>query len=79
MENENKEIKKTKWYYKDYSILTAFIVVGPFALPLVWKNPRYSRNIKIIISALMLIATYFMVISSIEAVKKVMELYSEKL
>lgn len=49
---------KARWYFKAPSLVTAFLCVGPLALPLVWFNPRFSRNTKIITSIIIIILTY---------------------
>ena len=49
-----------KWYFKPYGMLIAFLCFGPFALPIVWFHPELSTTKKIVISAVVLIATYFM-------------------
>ena len=41
---------KTKWYYSTSAIVIGLLVVGPFALPLVWKNPKYKMITKVIIT-----------------------------
>ena len=43
------EKPKEKWYFKPYAFVIAFICVGPFALPIVWINPRFSPQKKVII------------------------------
>ncbi|MBN3040733.1 MAG: zinc ribbon domain-containing protein [Candidatus Omnitrophica bacterium] len=43
-----------KWFYRTYIIVVAFLCIGPFALPLVWFHPKYSRNVKIIISIIVI-------------------------
>jgi hypothetical protein len=42
---------KTKWYFATYWFVIALMCVGPFALPLLWFNPRYKLITKIIVSA----------------------------
>lgn len=49
-----------KWYFKTPAIIMGFLMVGPFVLPLVWFNPRYSRNTKFVVSAVVLGATYLL-------------------
>lgn len=49
-----------KWYFKTWSLVASFLCVGPFMLPLVWKNPRFSKKSKMIISAAVLILTYLL-------------------
>ena len=51
---------QTKWYFKTYWLIIAFLCVGPFALPLVWLNPNFSGRKKIAISIVILILTYFL-------------------
>ncbi len=31
---------KTKWYFSTITVIIAVLALGPFALPLVWRNPR---------------------------------------
>lgn len=44
--------KKSKWYHSTTSVVIALLTLGPFALPMVWYNPRYSRIRKILITSL---------------------------
>jgi len=63
---------ETKWYFKTYWIVIAFLCVGPLALPLVWLNPRISRKKKIILTVIILILSYylgFMLINSLRSIK----------
>jgi hypothetical protein len=48
----------SKWYFKTYAFVTAFLCVGPLALPLVWINPRYKRSKKILITVITLLVCY---------------------
>ena len=48
---------KTKWYYSTSAIVISLLVVGPFALPLVWKNPKYKVITKVIITIVVITAT----------------------
>ena len=41
---------KTKWYYSTITAIIAVLAVGPFALPLVWRNPRYSFVTKLAVT-----------------------------
>ncbi len=43
-----------KWYFANGSIVLALLCLGPFALPLVWRNPRYNTATKSIITVLVL-------------------------
>ncbi len=55
------EKPKPKWYFKTSTLVTAFLTIGPLALPLLWFNPFYTKRIKIIISIVILILTYILV------------------
>ena len=48
----------SKWYFKTYAFVMAFLCVGPLALPLVWINPRYKRSKKIFITVITLLVCY---------------------
>ena len=41
---------QTKWYYSTSAIVIGLMVVGPFALPLVWRHPKYRVVTKVIIT-----------------------------
>ncbi len=55
--NKKKEEKKI---FKTSYLIIAFLCIGPFALPLLWLNPRFEKKIKIIITGLILILTYLL-------------------
>jgi predicted nucleic acid-binding Zn ribbon protein len=55
--NKRKEEKKI---FKISYLIIAFLCIGPFALPLLWLNPRFSKKKKIIITILILILTYLL-------------------
>ncbi len=45
-----------KWYFSNGSVIFALLCLGPFALPLVWRNPRYKLTTKSIITVFVLVA-----------------------
>lgn len=49
---------KGPWYFKTSILVLALLSVGPFALPLLWYNPKYSRRTKLIWTLVTLIATW---------------------
>ncbi len=51
---------KKKWYYSTLAIIAALFVAGPFALPLVWKNPKYEVITKIIITIVVIAVTVWL-------------------
>ena len=53
---------KPRWYYNIWVVLfMLFFVLGPFGLPLVWKNPKFSTAVKILLTALVGIYTCVLV------------------
>lgn len=49
-----------KWYYSTSTIVIGLMVAGPLALPLVWKNPKYSPVAKIVITVVVIIVTVWL-------------------
>jgi hypothetical protein len=52
---------RMKWYHSRHAIIFALATLGPFALPLVWSNPRYSVAKKTTITVLTLALTALLV------------------
>ncbi len=48
---------KTKWYYSTITVIIAVLAVGPFALPLVWRNPRYRPVTKLAVTVGIIVLT----------------------
>lgn len=46
-----------KWYYSRYAVAIGLGTIGPFALPLVWFNPRYTVSTKVALTVLILALT----------------------
>ena len=45
-------LQPAKWYHSVWFVLfLLFFVLGPFALPLIWKSPRFSRRLKGLLTA----------------------------
>lgn len=72
-ENVLSKKQPEKQYFKTSFLIMAFLFVGPFALPLLWRNPRFSQKTKIIVSVIVIILSYFLtnlVIDSINSAGK---------
>lgn len=41
---------KTRWYHSTITVIIAVLALGPFALPLVWRNPRYRLVTKLAVT-----------------------------
>jgi uncharacterized membrane protein YvbJ len=39
---------QTEWYYKTPMVILWILLLGPFALSFIWKNPQYNASSKII-------------------------------
>ena len=61
------EDRKTKWYLRPISVvLLLFFVLGPFGLPLLYKSPKFSRTLKIILTLVVMIYTIYLIFVSLE-------------
>lgn len=69
--------EKPKWYWSTTSLVIAFAVVGPLALPFLWMNPRMSLAKKLLWTAICVVLTYFMVVYTVETLQKVLAQYRE--
>ncbi|MFA5361720.1 MAG: zinc ribbon domain-containing protein [Candidatus Omnitrophota bacterium] len=63
------------WYCRTFVIVLAFVTVGPLALPLVWKHPRYSLRTKMIVTIIVLLLTYITVVLTVKSVHFLTEYY----
>jgi len=67
----------TKWHHKTAVFVIAFLCVGPFALPLLWFNPNFSRGKKIIITAILILISYYLAVTMINALQPLVEQYKQ--
>ena len=66
---------KNKWYFKTHALIIVFLCVGPFVLPLVWFNPRFTRRNKVIISIIVIVLSYLLGILFVNSLKSIHEHY----
>ena len=52
--------EKKKWYFSTSVAVIGLLCVGPFALPLVWFNPRYNIIVKVVITVLVIVLTIWL-------------------
>ena len=69
------ESSQNRWYFKTSILVIAVLVVGPFALPLLWFNPRYKMLSKIIWTLLILVASYYLTLTMVESLKNIKKYY----
>jgi hypothetical protein len=55
-----KKKSDTKWYFKTSAVVTAFLMAGPLALPLVWFHPEYSVATKVTVTVIVVAATFYL-------------------
>ena len=68
---------KSRWYFSNSVIWIGFLLVGPFVLPLVWANPKFSLKKKIIYTVVTVVLTYFMTILTIHTFKLLKDYYKQ--
>ena len=68
---------ETKWYFKPYWLVIAFLCIGPLAIPLVWFNPDLTQKKKILISVLMVFLSYFLFVWFFKAVRSIASYYEQ--
>ena len=68
---------KTAWYMKPSVIVVAFLCIGPFAIPLVWANSRYSLNKKITLTAIMLVLSAVIIFLTYKSILNIIGVYKE--
>jgi len=54
LDEAGRPMPKTKWYYSTSAIVIGLLVTGPFALPLVWKNPKYKVTTKVVVTIIVI-------------------------
>jgi hypothetical protein len=65
------EGEKTKWYLSPIGVvLLLFFVLGPLGLPLLYKSPKFSKTLKIILTIAVMIYTAYLVFASLEIAKE---------
>ena len=65
---------ESKWYHNLWFVLfMLFFVLGPFGLPLVWKNPRFSRSVKLALTAAMVLYAVILVKMTIDLYRMTMK------
>jgi hypothetical protein len=62
-----KEDEKVKWYLRPISvILLLFFVLGPLGLPFLYRSPKFSKPLKIILTAVVIIYTLYLIFATLE-------------
>jgi hypothetical protein len=71
MVKEEREDKKVKWYLRPMSVvLSLFFVLGPFGLPLLYRSPKFSRKMKILLTIAVVVYTFYLIFVTLEIAKE---------
>lgn len=71
---------RERWYYNVWFVLfMLFFVLGPLGLPLVWKNPRFSRWVKLTLTMLMALYTVVLIDLTVRTFQTVMNAVGSQL
>ncbi len=62
---------------KPWQLVLAFLLAGPFALPLVWANPAFSRKKKIVITWVVGVLTCLLLVALIISLKAIWGYYQQ--
>ncbi len=67
-----REDEHIRWYLRPVIVLLLlFIVLGPFALPLLYKSPQFNKTLKILLTVVVVIYTLYLVFVSLEIGREV--------
>ena len=70
--------EKIRWYYRPIPVLVLlFVVIGPFALPLLYKSPHFNKFWKVLLTIGVLIFTYYLIGVFIKMWERMSELTKE--
>jgi len=66
----SQEEGKVKWYLNPISVvLLLFFVLGPLGLPLLYRSPKFSKTLKIILTIVVSGYTSYLIFVSVKMVR----------
>lgn len=68
---------REKWYFKTRTVVLAFLILGPLALPLLWVHPRYRLVVKAAWTVVLIVLTIITWQATVSAVKSINKYGSE--
>jgi hypothetical protein len=63
------------WYFRTTFIVIAVGCVGPLAMPLIWWNPRISSTWKIVLTAAILLSSWFLFRATLQSADIIRQYY----
>ena len=75
---DNETHNHPKWYLSPPGVLVLlFVVLGPFALPLLYKSPKFNKVQKIVLTIVVSIYTSYLILKSMEFAAEVIRWIDE--
>ena len=66
-----REDEKVKWYLKPLAVvLSLFFVLGPFGLPLLYRSPKFSRKMKILLTVAVVVYTFYLIFVTLDIARE---------
>ena len=60
----NRLDEKIKWYLRPVPVIfLLFFILGPFALPFLYKSPEFSKSVKIVLSIIVVAYTFYLTLA----------------
>jgi Ca2+/H+ antiporter len=73
-----KEDEKVKWYLRPISVvLLLFFVLGPFGLPLLYRSPKFSKTLKVILTVAIIFYTIYLIFVMLEIGRELYKMMEE--
>ncbi len=66
---------KVKWFFKPYTLIVAFVCVGPLMLPLIWFHPILTDRKKILYTVVILAVSWWLGLLFVKSLKSVNDYY----
>ncbi|MCI0534802.1 MAG: hypothetical protein L0Z50_06215 [Verrucomicrobiales bacterium] len=63
------------WYFKPGMLVVAFLVVGPFMLPLLWFNPHMRLQMKLVWTVVISLVSLVLILVTVKAIETLAEFY----
>lgn len=64
---QKEENEKVKWYLKPIVVIALlFIVLGPLALPMLYKSPKFSKRAKIVLTIAVILFSLYLIFVSVK-------------
>lgn len=67
--------RQEKWYYTNLTLVLAFSLVGPLAIPLIWINPKRTLIWKLVLTLVMLLVSVALWIVVRKSLQSILDYY----